>query len=65
LKDDSSQDILKLNGDGYLCLYFQIEIPIVSNRDFLVFFRFGKASTEKEAFYFMRGLDVENSEEDR
>ena len=65
LKDDSSKDLLKLDGDSYLILYFEIEMPVVSNRDFLLFYRFGKQKSQNELFYFMRGLDIEKSQEDR
>lgn len=37
--DDASKDILKLNGDGYLITYKEVEMPVVSNRDFLDFYR--------------------------
>ena len=65
LKDDPSKDLLKLDGDSYLILYFEIEMPVVSNRDFLLFYRFGKQKIQNELFYFMRGLDLEKSQEDR
>lgn len=38
-KDDISKDILKLNGDGYIITYKEVQMPVVSNRDFLEFYR--------------------------
>ena len=59
LKDDASKDILKLNGDGYLITYKEVEMPVVSNRDFLDFYRFSYNDQDKEILYIMRGLDLE------
>ena len=48
-----------------MIVYFEVEIPVVSNRDFLLLYRFGKPKSDNEIYYFMRGLDVENNEFDR
>lgn len=41
-EDSEDKDILKLNGDSYLITYMELEIPAVSNRDLLLFYRFPK-----------------------
>ena len=48
-----------------MIIYFEVEIPVVSNRDFLLLYRFGKPKSDKELYYFMRGLDIEKNEADR
>lgn len=58
LKDPISKDILSFNGDGYVIYYVELNLPIVSNRDMLVLARFYKTSSEKEALYIMKGLDM-------
>ena len=50
--------MLKLNGDGYIILYFELDFPVVSNRDFLVFYRFNKQVSDNETMYMMKGLDL-------
>lgn len=41
----------------------EMAIPIIANRDFLIYYRFYSQKNNKNAFYIMRGLDISNPDD--